>query len=209
MPSSLRSSHHPPSLPPNPPCRINIQFVAVKIIVFNDKAIGNSNKKMSSIGSGEGGEGGGEWNISAPSQKILDATQKRRVALNALNKLLEQQRCDLQQTHDLLASLDDVGGDSVDGENEDVELMIGEYNEEPSASLTAMQRELQSQLRALTLNSTAIWERERDRGPVIAPYVIKVPYYALCYLLDVVFEGRNAFSRFFLLETVARMLTAP
>ena len=83
--------------------------------------------------------------------------------------------------------------------------MIGEYNEAPLASLTAMQRELQSQLRALTLNSTAIWECDRDWGPVIAPYVIKVPYYALCYLLNVVFERRNAFSRFFLLETVARM----
>ena len=84
--------------------------------------------------------------------------------------------------------------------------MIGEYNDEQSdPALTDAQRDLQSRLGRLTLNSTAIWERERARGPKVAPYVIKVPYYALCYLLDVVFEGRNAFGRFFLLETVARM----
>lgn len=294
-PSSVFASR--PSLSNQHPIRIR----RLKSSSSTTELSETTKENMSSIGSGEGGEGGeggGEWNIGAPSQKILEATRKRRVARNALNKLLERQRRDLRQTHDLLASLDDVG-DSVDGESEDNELrpqkhifdvknvdvyfdldddgtvaslpsiissitasvaagadygytsrsegcrsesiksrnylvgddarfegygppgnifalgsqqfmrnlraMIGEYNEEPSASLTAMQRELQSQLRALTLNSTAIWERERDRGPVIAPYVIKVPYYALCYLLDVVFEGRNAFSRFFLLETVARM----
>ena len=38
-----------------------------------------------------------------------------------------------------------------------------------------------------------------------APWVIKVPYFELCFLLDVVSEGRNTFGRFFLLETVARM----
>ncbi len=84
--------------------------------------------------------------------------------------------------------------------------MIGEYGDERSdPALTDAQRDLQSRLRRLTLNSTAIWERERARGPKVAPLVIKVPYYALCYLLDAVFEGRNAFCRFFLLETVARM----
>lgn len=35
--------------------------------------------------------------------------------------------------------------------------------------------------------------------------MIKVPYYVLCFLLDVVFEGRFVPGRFFLLETVARM----
>lgn len=60
-------------------------------------------------------------------------------------------------------------------------------------------------LKQLTLNSTAIWEREKSRGPIIAPLIIKIPYYVLCYLLDVVFEGRYVPSRFFLLETVARM----
>jgi hypothetical protein len=84
--------------------------------------------------------------------------------------------------------------------------MIGEYNDESSdPALSDAQIYLQRRLRGLTLNSTAIWERERSRGPKVAPYVIKVPYYALCYLLDVVFEGRYVFGRFFLLETVARM----
>ncbi len=60
-------------------------------------------------------------------------------------------------------------------------------------------------LKQLTLNSTAIWERERSRGEIVAPLIIKVPYLVLCYMLDVVFEGRYVPSRFFLLETVARM----
>lgn len=84
--------------------------------------------------------------------------------------------------------------------------MIGEYTDEGgNPALTERQRALQSKLSELTLNSTAIWERERARGEIVAPLIIKAPYYVLCYLLDVVFEGRNAFSRFFLLETVARM----
>lgn len=39
----------------------------------------------------------------------------------------------------------------------------------------------------------------------MAPWIIKLPYLTLCYLLDVVFENKNPFCRFFLLETVARM----
>ncbi|KAK1733878.1 ubiquinol oxidase [Skeletonema marinoi] len=46
---------------------------------------------------------------------------------------------------------------------------------------------------------------QRSRGPLIAPFIIKAPYYVLTFLLDVIFEGRNPFQRFFLLETVARM----
>jgi len=84
--------------------------------------------------------------------------------------------------------------------------MIGEYKDEnDNPKLTDKQRELQSKLQELTLSSDAIWDRERARGEIVAPLIIKIPYFALCYLLDVVFEGRNAFSRFFLLETVARM----
>ena len=84
--------------------------------------------------------------------------------------------------------------------------MIGEYkDEESNPALTAEQRELQAKLSELTLDSEKIWDRERARGPIVAPWIIKIPYFVLCYLLDVVFEGRNAFSRFFLLETVARM----
>jgi len=79
------------------------------------------------------------------------------------------------------------------------------YENEETLALSPKQRELQSKLKQLTLNSTAIWERERARGPIVAPLVIKLPYLVLCYLLDVVFEGVYVPSRFFLLETVARM----
>eukprot|EP00573_Skeletonema_grethae_P002907 CAMPEP_0201690466 /NCGR_PEP_ID=MMETSP0578-20130828/3907_1 /ASSEMBLY_ACC=CAM_ASM_000663 /TAXON_ID=267565 /ORGANISM="Skeletonema grethea, Strain CCMP 1804" /LENGTH=653 /DNA_ID=CAMNT_0048175471 /DNA_START=135 /DNA_END=2096 /DNA_ORIENTATION=+ len=84
--------------------------------------------------------------------------------------------------------------------------MFNEYGpDESNKQLTPRQIELQQQLSTLTLNSTAIWERERSRGPIIAPLIIKAPYYVLTFLLDVIFEGRNPFQRFFLLETVARM----
>jgi len=82
---------------------------------------------------------------------------------------------------------------------------IFENEETLALSLSPTQRELQSKLKQLTLNSTAIWERERSRGPIVAPLVIKVPYLVLCYMLDIVFEGAYVPSRFFLLETVARM----
>lgn len=71
--------------------------------------------------------------------------------------------------------------------------------------LTPKQEEARSQLERLTLNSTAIWEKDNADGPIEGPWVIKAPYLILCWLLDVVFEGRYAPSRFFLLETVARM----
>ena len=84
--------------------------------------------------------------------------------------------------------------------------MFNEYStDESDKQLSPRQRELQAQLSTLTLNSTAIWEREESRGPIIAPLIIKAPYYVLTFLLDGIFEGRNPFQRFFLLETVARM----
>lgn len=189
---------------------------------------------------------------------------------DALNKLLERQKKDVQQTLDLIQSLDldtmstsyeddmtssnntvtapsiaisvasgaDYGFMSrsqgcrptaVDKEYNDfrfegygppgnilslgsqqfmrnLRAMFNEYSdEEDNPALTEEQRELQSKLEELTLNSTAIWDRELARGPLVAPWIIKIPYLVLCYLLDVVFEGRNPFTRFFLLETVARM----
>eukprot|EP01041_Mallomonas_annulata_P006697 gene6697-13579_t len=59
-------------------------------------------------------------------------------------------------------------------------------------------------LSKLKLSNKAIWEREEARPPVKAPFIIKLPYLALCYMLDVLFEG-NPISRFWFLETVARM----
>jgi len=89
--------------------------------------------------------------------------------------------------------------------NRNLDAIKGEYRDEIDLEITPKQRALQEKLEQLTLNSTAIWERERARGPIVAPFVIKVPYYILCYILDVVFEGRYPIARFFLLETVARM----
>lgn len=83
--------------------------------------------------------------------------------------------------------------------------MKGEYNDEIDYSLTPYQIELQSKLEKLTLSSKAIWIREKEYGEVSAPFIIKIPYNVLCYMLDTVFEGKYPFSRFFLLETVARM----
>lgn len=54
------------------------------------------------------------------------------------------------------------------------------------------------------LSNEAIWERERSRVQVESPWAVKIPYYALCYFLDALFEGRPI-ARFWFLETVARM----
>lgn len=83
--------------------------------------------------------------------------------------------------------------------------ILGEYREEVDVDLSTKQKELQAKLSQLTLNSTAIWERELQHGPIQAPWIIKAPYLLVCFLLDVVFENRYVPSRFFLLETVARM----
>lgn len=87
-----------------------------------------------------------------------------------------------------------------EGFERNIKAIFGEYEE--SVKLTTRQLELQKKIESLTLNCTAVWEREEE---VEAPWVLKIPYIFLCYMLDVVFEGRNVFSRFFLLETVARM----
>ena len=67
---------------------------------------------------------------------------------------------------------------------------------------------LRSKLDALVLSNDAVWQREKDReeagGGVSAPLVLLVPYYVLCFALDVCFEDRPL-SRFWFLETVARM----
>lgn len=83
--------------------------------------------------------------------------------------------------------------------------MIGEYRDDDDVVLTPKQEELRAELEKLTLDSDAIWEREIADGPIEAPWVIKLPYLFLCYMLDRVFEGKYVPYRFFLLETVARM----
>lgn len=81
----------------------------------------------------------------------------------------------------------------------------GEYRDEEPVTLTTKQIEMRQKLNALTINCTAIWERELADGPIEAPWLLKIPYLILCFMLDTVFEGRYAPARFFLLETVARM----
>lgn len=83
--------------------------------------------------------------------------------------------------------------------------ILGEYKDEEDVNLSPKAKSLRKKLKSLTLSTEAIWEREQSRGPIVAPLIIKIPYLVLCYILDVVFEGRYVFSRFFLLETVARM----
>lgn len=46
--------------------------------------------------------------------------------------------------------------------------------------LTPEQEQLRSALKKLTLSNEAVWERERKRPPVEAPWWILGPYYLLC-----------------------------
>jgi ubiquinol oxidase len=87
--------------------------------------------------------------------------------------------------------------------------MIGEYTDEPDATLTPLQESRQELLKQLRLNGTEIWRREEEYKRTFrstpAPFVIQIPYLAICYMLDVMYEHRYIPARFFLLETVARM----
>lgn len=74
--------------------------------------------------------------------------------------------------------------------------------------LTPTQIELQAKLETLTLNSTAIWDRELADGPIEAPFLIKIPYLVLCWFLDGVFEGKYVPSRLFYLEVCTAGTTA-
>lgn len=64
--------------------------------------------------------------------------------------------------------------------------------------------ENRAKIKQLKLSNDAIWAREKQRPPIKAPWVIKAPYLVLCLLLDKLFES-NPMSRFYFLETVARM----
>jgi hypothetical protein len=52
-----------------------------------------------------------------------------------------------------------------------------------------------SKLKLLRLDNDAIWAREKNREEVKAPWVIKAPYYFLCYFLDVLFD-KQPIARF-------------
>ncbi|KAL1529002.1 hypothetical protein AB1Y20_010323 [Prymnesium parvum] len=80
---------------------------------------------------------------------------------------------------------------------------------EPKANGVSVQETLEAaafreELAKLELSNEAIWERERQREQVDAPLVLKLPYYVLCYALDIFFDGRPI-ARFWFLETVARI----
>ena len=63
---------------------------------------------------------------------------------------------------------------------------------------------VREKLLSLQLSNKDIWDREHARPEVKAPWVIKLPYYILCVLLDNFFVGKPIY-RFYFLETVARM----
>ena len=195
---------------------------------------------------------GGSWSIAAPRREVEEAKRKKQVATSALQKLLERQQRDVQQTLDLLEHIERIDehqlfelheNEALSGQNvtemafnlsattmtasiasgvdygfisrsegcrveslsneylsEDLRFedygppgnvwelgsqqfmrnlraMVGEYrDEEDNPALTPRQKELQAELGQLTLNSTAIWEREGARGEVVAPLIIKIPY---------------------------------
>ena len=85
-----------------------------------------------------------------------------------------------------------------------LDAMKGEYNNEEEFDLSEEQQKFRSKLEGLSLSNEAIWEREKKEG-IIAPIIVKGPYFFLCFFLDIVFNGKYVFSRFFFLETVARM----
>lgn len=74
--------------------------------------------------------------------------------------------------------------------------------------LKAKTASLRQQLSRLTLSNKGVWDREealiKAGGGVKSPWPVKLVYLALCYFLDVAFDGRPI-QRFWFLETVARM----
>lgn len=120
------------------------------------------------------------------------------------------------------ALFDDMSGGAIGGSDEyapppnilllaskafrnNFDAIFGKYRDEVPVKLTKQQKDLQAKLKMLTLNCTAVWEREREMTQIEAPLAIEIPYYFLCYFLDYAFEGRYVPARFYFLETVARM----
>jgi len=68
--------------------------------------------------------------------------------------------------------------------------------------------DLQMVIQKLTLDADAIWQRELSRlkeQNKKSNIIIRIPYVALCWLLDRVFGKNEPIQRFWFLETVARM----
>lgn len=75
-------------------------------------------------------------------------------------------------------------------------------------NLTPEQSEVLDRVKRLQLNDELVAKREKDRedtfGKVQAPWPIRLAYNSLCWVLDVIYQGRPI-QRFWFLETVARM----
>lgn len=86
--------------------------------------------------------------------------------------------------------------------------LVAFLNKDRSKELEGLESETATRMRAkldqLTLSNDTIWEREHSRPEIKAPWVIKAPYFALCFLLDNIFDGRPL-DRLWFLETVARI----
>ena len=65
-------------------------------------------------------------------------------------------------------------------------------------------RKLRKSLKNLKLDDKKIWKREQQREHIECPRTMLVIYYAICYILDVIFKDKPI-DRFWFLETVARM----
>merc|ERR1712232_958987 len=73
---------------------------------------------------------------------------------------------------------------AIEGYRSNFDAIFGKYENDDKKTITEKQKNLK--LKDLTLNVQGIWEREEENS---ASWIIKVPYYFLCFLLDVVFEG--------------------
>jgi ubiquinol oxidase len=67
--------------------------------------------------------------------------------------------------------------------------------------------QVHAKLQLLRLDASKVSENEKIRfktDPPDAPWYIKLPYFFLCWILDVIYEGRPI-QRFWVLEEVARV----
>ena len=106
---------------------------------------------------------------------------------------------------ELLTALDSMGESTPDANGAEAsaaaELKLANASTAAEAETSAA---LRRALNGLKLSSANVWRREARRPQVNSPLILKTPYYGLCFLLDVAFDGRPI-ARFWFLETVARI----
>jgi ubiquinol oxidase len=68
--------------------------------------------------------------------------------------------------------------------------------------------EVKQRIRSLTISNPGVARREQERevvqGKLQSPFWVKAPFYSLCWLLDVLYEGKPI-QKFWVLEVVARI----